>query len=186
MKRVLRVLLTSAAAVFGAATASVAMDGDFLRFHSNVDGMEMDTVDFDAKHRPGMPRSQVIGLSWSDGVVFGALEAERRSAQVQAWPVGTAQRIDRSSTLSIVAGVHASPNVLLFGRVGFERARIAQGIGMGAGSYRTEGMRYAFGADYSIGEEFWLRAEVAQSRLENADVAGAEDMGMRLAFIRRF
>lgn len=162
------------------------MDGDFLRFHSNVDGTDINTIDFDAKQRAGMPRSQVIGLSWSDGVVFGALEAERRSAQVQAWPVGTAQRIDRSSTLSIVAGFHASPNILLFGRVGFERAKVAQGVGLGAGSFRTDGMRYAFGADYSIGEQFWLRAEVAQSRLENADVPGAEDMGMRLAFIRRF
>lgn len=127
-----------------------------------------------------------MGLAWSDGSVYGAVELEYADGLNASRTTARDQSIESSTTVSFLAGVHAAENLVVFGRVGMQRARLSSAFGSSASGGMTDGMRFGIGADYSLQDHLRFRAEMGRSALRGSGIDGAEDMELRLALIRAF
>ena len=188
-----RSLVACIAITLSSVSNTAAMDADFLRFSTVKTGVEMARQNFRSAGIDGVPNRRVYGVSWTDGTVFGGVEAEIRSDRVQGRPSGERLRLDSRSTLSVLAGLQAAEGFVIYGRVGVEQAKMEPGPQHALmqqaprGTFATRGMRFALGVNYSLGDQTWMRAELGRSAYTATyRVEAAEDMGVSLSFVHRF
>ena len=123
----------------------------------------------------------VVGLSWTQNQLYGAVEAEYAEA------LGHQNDPDiqnvTSASISILAGVRPKEDISIYGRFGFQRAAIEL---TDSSSDSTLGVRIGVGTNYTISNGFQARAEIGH-RFHNGDFDDTlSRTEVQLAIIQQF
>ncbi|QHQ35651.1 outer membrane beta-barrel protein [Algicella marina] len=126
------------------------------------------------------------GASWSHGRLYTAVEAQAAIGLGFAEDLGSAFEPHRTASLSALAGVHASPNLILYGRIGAAYAHLRARRAGTIDHEHATGLRLGVGADYRITPNYRLRSELGRNYLGGVDAERLEQTEIRFALVRRF
>ncbi len=127
-----------------------------------------------------------LGASWSNGALYGAVEAEVAIGLGFEEDLSEAYEPHRTASISAIAGVQATDNLIVFGRVGVQAAQVRARRGDDVQSRKASGLRLGIGADYAIAPGIRLRAEVGRSYLSGVNIEEMESTEIRLGLINQF
>lgn len=126
------------------------------------------------------------GISAREGAFYGAVELEFAIGLGKAHTDGATYRIKRAASASLIGGIEAADNVVLFARVGIQQTWLSPLPGTAATSRQSTGARLGIGVDYRFCDRLRLRAEFGRSNFRGISSRRIEQGDLRLGLITEF
>ncbi|MEO0959342.1 MAG: outer membrane beta-barrel protein [Pseudomonadota bacterium] len=171
-------------AVFGIAGQALADGGIFTRFYSGTEATGSIGRGSEASSLKTV--GGFLGASRTDGQLYSAVEGEVAIGLGFEEDLSSDFEPQRAASLSAIAGVHATQDLVLFGRVGVEYAQLRARRGGEVRTRRAAGLRLGIGADYAFTPGFRVRAEVGRSFFGSVDSDHMEQTEIRIGLINQF